>query len=118
MDNSSRSYKWCYVSEGNALDNPKWFSGGKDFKGRKSISDNIQWGNICLQTRNSNGIDGPDYDFINENQGCLNMPDRERTLPVQRPVLGQSLPLQESGNLVSDDTSPVRQEDNLKPRIA
>uniref|UniRef100_A0A6N2L5K8 Uncharacterized protein n=1 Tax=Salix viminalis TaxID=40686 RepID=A0A6N2L5K8_SALVM len=78
MDNSSRSYKWCYVSEGNALDNPKWFSGGKDFKGRKSISDNIQWGNICLQTRNSNGIDGPDYDFINENQGCLNMPDRER----------------------------------------
>ncbi|KAJ6410144.1 hypothetical protein OIU84_009608 [Salix udensis] len=118
MDNSSRSYKWCYVSEGNALDNPKWFSGGKDFKGRKSISDNIQWGNICLQTRNSNGIDGPDHDFINENQGCLNMLDRERTLPVQRPVLGQSLPLQESGNLVSDDTSPVRQEDNLKPRIA
>ncbi|KAJ6346434.1 hypothetical protein OIU78_008966 [Salix suchowensis] len=78
MDNSSRSYKWCYVSEGNALDNPKWFSGGKDFKGRRSISDNIQWGNICLQTRNSNGIDGPDYDFINENQGCLNMLDRER----------------------------------------
>ncbi|KAJ6717196.1 PLANT/F24K9-26 PROTEIN [Salix koriyanagi] len=78
MDNSSRSYKWCYVSEGNALDNPKWFSGGKDFKGRKSISDNIQWGNICLQTRNSSGIDGPDYDFINENQGCLNMLDRER----------------------------------------
>ncbi|KAH8497830.1 hypothetical protein H0E87_016925 [Populus deltoides] len=78
MDNNSRSYKWCYVSEGDAPDNPKWFSGGKDFKGRKSISDNIQWGNICLQTRNSNGIDGPDCDLINENQGSLNTLYRER----------------------------------------
>ncbi|CAK7329150.1 unnamed protein product [Dovyalis caffra] len=157
MDNNSRSYKWCYVSEGNALDNPKWFSGGKDFKGRKSISDNIQWENICLQRRNSNGIDGPDCDLINENQGSLNVLNRERfselgfhsqtqdhedEMKKHRSVKtlkdhvlygskrsstqnfasptrawGQSLPLQDSGSVVSDDSSPVIQVDDLKPRI-
>ncbi|XP_061978579.1 uncharacterized protein At5g41620-like [Populus nigra] len=74
MDNNSKSYKWCYASE----DNSKWFSGGKDFKGRKSISDNIQWGNICLQRRNSNGIDGLGRDLISENQARPDMPDQER----------------------------------------
>lgn len=34
------------------------------------------------------------------------------------PVWWQSLPLQEAGSVVSDDSSPVIQEDNSKPRIA
>ncbi|KAJ6708220.1 hypothetical protein OIU85_028494 [Salix viminalis] len=74
MDNNSKSYKWGYASE----DNPKWFSGGKDFKGRKSISDNIQWGNICLQKRNPGGVDGAGCDLIGENQARPDMPDQKR----------------------------------------
>ncbi|KAJ6765668.1 PLANT/F24K9-26 PROTEIN [Salix purpurea] len=74
MDNNSKSYKWGYASE----DNPKWFSGGKDFKGRKSISDNIQWGNICLQKRNPCGVDGAGCDLISENQARPDMPDQKR----------------------------------------
>jgi len=34
------------------------------------------------------------------------------------PVWWKSLPLQEAGSVISDDSSPVIQEDNLKPRIA
>ncbi|XP_065868840.1 uncharacterized protein At5g41620 isoform X2 [Euphorbia lathyris] len=70
MDNSSRSYKWSYVNDIDNLDNVRRVSVDRDFKGRKSISENIQWGSICLQRmNNSHNVDGPDWDFISKNQG-------------------------------------------------
>ncbi|EEF38579.1 conserved hypothetical protein [Ricinus communis] len=78
MDNNSKSYKWSYACDGIALDNPKRMSVDRDFRGRKSISENIQWGSICLQRRNSNGIDGPDSAFISKKQEISNAFDRER----------------------------------------
>ncbi|XP_050221720.1 uncharacterized protein LOC126671907 [Mercurialis annua] len=72
MDNNSKIYKWSYAcDDGVASD--------RDLKGRKSISDNIQWGSICLQRGNSYSVDGPDSDFISKNQEILKSSHRERS---------------------------------------
>lgn len=67
MDNNNRSYKWSYGC-GDEFDkdkDPKRISVDRDFKGRKSISEKIQWGSICLN-KSSNGLD---LDFGNKTQG-------------------------------------------------
>ncbi|WCJ41878.1 hypothetical protein M5689_022717 [Euphorbia peplus] len=69
MDNSSRSYKWSYANDGDGLDNLRRVSADRDFNGRRSISENIQWGSICLQRKdNSHSVDGPDWDSVSKNQ--------------------------------------------------
>ncbi|XP_058004084.1 uncharacterized protein At5g41620 isoform X2 [Hevea brasiliensis] len=78
MDNISKSYKWSYACDSDALDNLKRVSVDRDFKGRKSISENIQWGSICLQRKNSYSMDGPDWDFISKSQEKSDVLDRER----------------------------------------
>lgn len=55
MDNMNKSYKWCYVHGDDAQDDPQKVSVDKDSKGRKSFSEKIQWGNICLNRGTSNG---------------------------------------------------------------
>ncbi|KDP24031.1 hypothetical protein JCGZ_26725 [Jatropha curcas] len=146
MDNCGKSYKWSFAFDGDALDNMKRDSVDRDFKGRKSISENIQWGSICLQRRNPNGIDGPDWDFITKSQEKSDAFDshsqaqdhqdeimRYRSVKSLRDHIlsgdsmqnfasptrqqGQSLPLQDAGSAVSD-SSPVLQGDSLKPEEA
>ncbi|KAG8644775.1 uncharacterized protein At5g41620 isoform X2 [Manihot esculenta] len=82
MDNNSKSYKWSYACDSDAFDNLKRVSVDRDFMGRKSISENIQWGSICLQRRNSNSIDVPDWDFITKNQEKSDVFDGERLSEV------------------------------------
>ncbi|KAM5585038.1 hypothetical protein ABKV19_004430 [Rosa sericea] len=56
MDNSNRSYKWSYACGDDAEDDSKRSSVDKQFKGRRSLSEKIQWENICLN-KSSTGID-------------------------------------------------------------
>ncbi|XP_015872377.1 uncharacterized protein LOC107409453 [Ziziphus jujuba] len=55
MDNNDMSYKWSYAC-GNDEDDSKRISVDKEFAGRKSLSEKIQWGSICLN-KSSNNID-------------------------------------------------------------
>ena len=58
MDNSNMSYKWSYAREDDDADedDSKRISVDKEFAGRKSLSEKIQWGSICLN-KSSNNID-------------------------------------------------------------
>lgn len=56
MDNNNRSYKWSYACGDDAEDDSKRSSVDKQFKGRRSLSEIIQWENICLN-KSSSGID-------------------------------------------------------------
>lgn len=71
MDNNNKSYKWSYAcgDEIDEKEDSKRISVDRDFKGRKSISEKIQWGSICLN-KNSNGLD---LDFGNKSQGHLDV---------------------------------------------
>uniref|UniRef100_A0A803PXS8 Uncharacterized protein n=1 Tax=Cannabis sativa TaxID=3483 RepID=A0A803PXS8_CANSA len=69
MDNNSRSYRWSYAC-GEELnededEESRRVSVDRDFKGRKSISEKIQWGSICLNKSDS----GLELDFGNKSQG-------------------------------------------------
>lgn len=68
MDNNNRSYKWSYAF-GDEIDDgdndSKQISVDRPFKGRKSISEKIQWGSICLN-KSANDID---LEFGNKTQG-------------------------------------------------
>ncbi|KAJ4821947.1 hypothetical protein Tsubulata_036039 [Turnera subulata] len=77
MDNNSRSYKWSYACDGNVLGDPKGVAADNGFRGRKSISDNIQWGNISLQRRNSKSLDVIDWDFVGNNLESPHLPHRD-----------------------------------------
>ncbi|XP_062082543.1 uncharacterized protein At5g41620-like isoform X2 [Humulus lupulus] len=68
MDNNNRSYRWSFAcgEEFNEDDEEsKRVSFDRDFKGRKSISEKIQWGSICLN-KSHNGLE---LDFGNKSQG-------------------------------------------------
>ncbi|XP_050370312.1 uncharacterized protein LOC126788369 [Argentina anserina] len=56
MDNSNRMYKWSYAFGDDAEDDSKRSSVDKQFKGRRSLSEKIQWENICLN-KSSTGTD-------------------------------------------------------------
>lgn len=57
MDNNNMSYKWSYACGNDAdEDDSKRISVDKEFAGRKSLSEKIQWGSICLN-KSSNNID-------------------------------------------------------------
>lgn len=58
MDNNSMSYKWNYARGDDDADenDSKRISVDKEFEGRKSLSEKIQWGSICLN-KSSNNID-------------------------------------------------------------
>ncbi|KAL6199551.1 hypothetical protein ACLB2K_029335 [Fragaria x ananassa] len=56
MDNSNRMYKWSYACGDDAEDDSKRSSVDKPFRGRRSLSEKIQWENICLN-KSSTGID-------------------------------------------------------------
>ncbi|KAK4607878.1 hypothetical protein RGQ29_001623 [Quercus rubra] len=54
MDNDNKSYKWSYAGGDDAQNDSKRVI-DNEFKGRKSISEKIQWGSICLNRGTSNG---------------------------------------------------------------
>ncbi|KAM1996490.1 hypothetical protein ACFX15_029432 [Malus domestica] len=56
MDNNNKSYKWSYGCGDDTEDDSKRTSVDKQFKGRRSLSEKIQWESICLN-KNSSGID-------------------------------------------------------------
>ncbi|XP_009340875.2 uncharacterized protein LOC103932948 [Pyrus x bretschneideri] len=65
MDNNNKSYKWSYAFGDDTEDDSKRTSVDKQFKGRRSLSEKIQWESICLN-KNSSGID---WEFGVKSQG-------------------------------------------------
>ncbi|KAM1227572.1 hypothetical protein ACFX2I_006816 [Malus domestica] len=65
MDNNNKSYKWSYACGDDTEDDSKRTSVDKQFKGRRSLSEKIQWESICLN-KNSSGID---WEFGVKSQG-------------------------------------------------
>ncbi|XP_056685160.1 uncharacterized protein [Spinacia oleracea] len=69
MDNS-RSYKWSFACEANTHGDSRRGSTDEVFKGRRSLSEKIQWESICLQKNTSDG--GIEWDFTaNNNLGNI-----------------------------------------------
>ncbi|XP_010685412.2 uncharacterized protein At5g41620 isoform X2 [Beta vulgaris subsp. vulgaris] len=61
MENN-KSYKWSFAGEGNnQLSDSRRGSMDEVFKGRRSLSEKIQWESICLQRNTSDG--GIEWDF-------------------------------------------------------
>lgn len=59
MDSNSRSYAWnfdCGDGDAAAQDDDSKRSSVEVFKGRKSLSEKIQWGSICLKRGTSDGV--------------------------------------------------------------
>ncbi|GMI89026.1 hypothetical protein like AT3G11590 [Hibiscus trionum] len=54
MDNNDMSYKWTYACGNYAEGGSKKIPIEKDNKGRKSLSEMISWGSICLERGSSN----------------------------------------------------------------
>ncbi|KAI9074399.1 hypothetical protein K1719_043593 [Acacia pycnantha] len=54
LDNNKRSYKWSYACDNDAGDELKRIS-NDDGIGRKSVSERVQWGNICFNKNDQEG---------------------------------------------------------------
>lgn len=143
MDNNNKSYKWCYVHEDDIQDDSRKVSVDKESKGRKSLSEKIQWGSICFNRGTSNGTnrdfdpntrensDRFDQERLSEMLSQAQTQDHDDEIKRSRSLLGlsdrilsgsklaftRSLPLQDPGN---DDweSSMVLQGDDLKPKVA
>ncbi|XP_040992975.1 uncharacterized protein At5g41620-like [Juglans microcarpa x Juglans regia] len=79
MDNTNKSYKWGYVRGDDAQDDSRKVSVDKEPKGRKSLSEKIQWGSICLNRGISNGTNRELVPKIRENSNGF---DQERLSEV------------------------------------
>jgi chromosome segregation ATPase len=142
MDNTSKSYKWCYVHEDDAQDDSRKVSVDKESKGRKSLSEKIQWGSICFNRGTSNGDNfGPKSrensdrfdqerlsemlsqaqtqqehdDEIRRSRSLLSLSDR--ILSGSKIAFSRSLPFQDPGN-DAWESSMVLHGDDLKPDVA
>ncbi|KAL5574951.1 hypothetical protein UlMin_016650 [Ulmus minor] len=91
MDNNSRSYKWSFTC-GDDEDDSKRISVDREFKGRKSISEKIQWASICLN-KNPNGID---LEFGNKSLGSSQAQNPSFTSPARH--WDQALVFEDHGN--------------------
>ncbi|XWS28532.1 hypothetical protein CRYUN_Cryun25bG0078100 [Craigia yunnanensis] len=60
MDNHDRSYKWSYACGNSVEGESKRIYVEKENKGRKSLSEKVSWGSICLEQGSSNSTD---WDF-------------------------------------------------------
>ncbi|XP_074289491.1 uncharacterized protein At5g41620-like isoform X2 [Silene latifolia] len=98
MDNSNKCYKWSFVQNETGQADSRRDSVDEVFKGRRSLSEKIQWESICLQRDTSNGIE---WDFTAANlkvkeksEVCENGDSNEKTEEFKRynPVKSQRLP--------------------------
>lgn len=64
MDNNNKSFKWSFVCDGPYQGESRRPSVDEVFKGRRSLSEKVQWENICLQRTTSDGIE---WDFTGNN---------------------------------------------------
>ena len=72
MDNNNKSFKWSFICDGPYQGESRRPSVDEVFKGRRSLSEKVQWENICLQRTTSDGIE---WDFTSNNgkkQGNVN----------------------------------------------
>ncbi|XWS73862.1 hypothetical protein CRYUN_Cryun02cG0165600 [Craigia yunnanensis] len=76
MDNHDRSYKWSYACGNYGEGEPKRNSVEKENKGRKSLSEKIPWGSICLERGSSNSTE---WDFGLKSREKLDGFERDRT---------------------------------------
>ncbi|KAK6936251.1 hypothetical protein RJ641_033281 [Dillenia turbinata] len=78
MDNISKSYKWIYsCRDGDpSQEDSKRSSVEEMFKGRKSLSEKVQWGSISLTKGNSNNVQ---LEFPTKTQGNTDTLDQERS---------------------------------------
>ncbi|KAK6926537.1 hypothetical protein RJ641_008256 [Dillenia turbinata] len=78
MDNISKSYKWIYsCRDGDpGQEDSKRSSVDEMFKGRKSLSEKVQWGSISLTKGNSNSVQ---LESTTKTQGNTDTLDQERS---------------------------------------
>ncbi|XP_022753747.1 uncharacterized protein At5g41620-like [Durio zibethinus] len=76
MDNHDGSYKWSYACGNYAEGESKRISVEKENNGRKSLSEKISWGSICLERGSSNSTD---WDFGLKSQVKLDGFEGDRT---------------------------------------
>ncbi|GAB4859812.1 hypothetical protein Ancab_011292 [Ancistrocladus abbreviatus] len=76
MDDINKNYKWSFAGDGVSQGDSRRTPGDEVFKGRKSLSEKIQWENICLQRKTSDGIE---WDFTQNKQGRANGPEKGRS---------------------------------------
>ncbi|XWS71435.1 hypothetical protein CRYUN_Cryun03dG0137800 [Craigia yunnanensis] len=76
MDNHDRSYKGSYACGNYVEGESKRNSVGKENKGRKSLSEKISWGSICLERGSSNSTE---WDIGLKKQEKLDGFERDRT---------------------------------------
>ncbi|XP_022754213.1 uncharacterized protein At5g41620 [Durio zibethinus] len=76
MDNHNRSYKWSYACGNYAEVESKKNSVEKENKRRKSLSEKISWGNICLERGSANSTE---WDFVLKSQEKLDGFERDQT---------------------------------------
>ncbi|GAB4824646.1 hypothetical protein Ancab_007518 [Ancistrocladus abbreviatus] len=76
MDGISKIYKWSFADDTADQGDTRRASAEEVFKGRKSLSEKIQWENICLQRKTSDGIE---WDLSKNKQGHVNGPGKVRS---------------------------------------
>ncbi|KAL4303295.1 hypothetical protein GQ457_10G007480 [Hibiscus cannabinus] len=121
MDNNDMSYRWSYASGNYAEEGSKMIPIEKDHKGRKSLSEMISWGSICLERGSSNC---KDQDFgLERYRSVKSLRDHilssNKIAPIQSfpsPTRqwSQSMHFEESGGRTG---SPVSKGDGLKPKL-
>ncbi|KAK9727034.1 hypothetical protein RND81_05G253800 [Saponaria officinalis] len=80
MDNSNKCYKWSFARDGTNQGDSRRDSMEEVFKGRRSLSEKIQWESICLQRDTSEGVE---WDFTAANlQGNVNGIVKEKSTEV------------------------------------
>ncbi|XP_028756780.1 uncharacterized protein LOC114716020 isoform X2 [Neltuma alba] len=118
LDNNKRSLKWSYAYDNDAGDELKRVS--SDGIGRKSLSERIQWGNICFNKKdfglkiqkNSDGLD---------HEGSSELLSRAQTLDKSHEIdnyWSKSMPLQLQDDSGEAEISFLLEGDQLKQEAA
>ncbi|GKU93783.1 hypothetical protein SLEP1_g7349 [Rubroshorea leprosula] len=79
MDNNNMSYKWSYACPKDGQGDSKRVSVDRESKGRKSLSERIPWGSICLERGISNSTNWDLRPKIQEKSDGL---ERERSSDI------------------------------------
>ncbi|KAL9228603.1 hypothetical protein vseg_004162 [Gypsophila vaccaria] len=80
MDNSNKCYKWSFARDGTNQGDSRRDSMEEVFKGRRSLSEKVQWESICLQRDTSDGIE---WDITPANlQGNVNGTVKEKSTEI------------------------------------
>ena len=114
MDNNNKSFKWSIVCDGPYQGESRRPSVDEVFKGRRSLSEKVQWENICLQRTTSDGIE---WDFTSNGKKQRHVDGFDREIRVscegsasESPVIssGKSSCLREACTAILQDLASRR----------